>query len=328
MFFNMAKIMDDIKNKYCSKHFILKYNFLILFLVLSLINSWKIFPQTKSDSSKIKIPLSLMGKTIPAEIDPLKTEINYPILYGVGGVTLATGIAVHIYQKNAWWQQNGSRFRVINDWTYALWIDKLGHFFGTHLIAHGLSAGLEATNVDLERSAIYSSIGALAFELFIEIEDGFGPQWGFSPGDATADILGASYALGQYYFPVLKNIQPRVSYYPSKEFREGKHKGGLIVDDYSGQKYWFAFRMKELLPKKVAKFWPSFLMLSVGMGISNWNHYGGGNNDFYIAFDFDAETIPLYGKTWQFIKNTLNYIHFPMPGIRITPNTAAFVFVF
>ena len=126
----------------------------------------------------------------------------------------------------------------------------------------------------------------------------------------------------------MKHIQPRVSYYPSKEFREGKHQGNNVSDDYAGQKYWLGFRMKELLPKSIAEYWPSFLMLSVGMGLRDWDGVGGGKQDIYIALDLDAETLPLEGKGWQFIKNTLNYIHFPMPGIRITPNAAAFVIVY
>lgn len=274
-----------------------------------------------------KVPISLMDKQIPIQIDPLETKVDYSLLGWVGGITLGVGIGVHIYQANAWWQQQGSTFRVVNDWNYALWIDKMGHFFGTNIIAHGLSSGFEAANIDLERSAIYAAIGAFAFQTFVEIEDGFGPQWGFSPGDLGADFIGALYTLGQHYYPTLKHIQPRVSYYPSEQLRSGAHKGN-IIDDYAGQKYWLAFRMKELLPKSVSKYWPSFLMLSTGMGLRDWDGNGGGKRDLFIALDLDAEKLPLYGPIWQFIKNTLNYIHFPMPGIRITPNTAAFVIVY
>ncbi len=280
-----------------------------------------------SITSGLKVPINLMSQTIPTKIDPLETNVDYTMLAGIGGVTLGIGVAVHIYQANAWWQNQSSTFKIVNDWKYALWLDKMGHFFGAALIAHGLSAGFEAANVDLERSAIYGAIGALAFETFIEIEDGFGPQWGFSPGDLGADFLGALYTVGQYYYPTLKHIQPRVSYFPSEEYRNGEHKGN-IIDDYAGQKYWLGLRMKELLPNSISDYWPSFLMISVGMGLRNWDGFGGGKQDIYIALDLDAETLPLYGPFWQFVKNTLNFIHFPMPGIRITPDTAAFVFVY
>jgi len=274
-----------------------------------------------------RIPLKLLSQSIPAQANPLKTEVDYTLLVGMGGLTLGVGVAVHIYQANAWWQDQSTEFKFVNDWEYALWLDKMGHFFGASLISHGLSAGFEAANLDLEKSAIYGAIGAFAFETFIEIQDGFGPQWGFSTGDLGANFLGALYTVGQYYYPTLKHIQPRVSYFPSQEYRNGEHQGN-IIDDYAGQKYWLAFRMKELLPKSISEYWPSFLMLSVGMGLRDWDGFGGGKQDIFIALDFDAETLPLHGPVWQFVKNTLNYIHFPMPGIRITPDAAAFVFVY
>jgi hypothetical protein len=69
-------------------------------------------------------------------------------------------------------------------------------------------------------------------------------------------------------------------------------------------------------------------MLAIGMGVKNLDGSGGGQRDFYIALDFDAETIPLYGSFWQFIKNTLNFVHLPMPGIRITSGAAFFAFCY
>lgn len=305
--------------------------YLMHFLILFFLSPWIVFAQGIKSFGKLndfKVPVSLLPKMVnTVEMDPLKKEVDYTALGVIGGITLGIGTAVHIYQANAWWKESSSKFKIVNDWEYALWLDKAGHFYATTLIAHGLSSGLEKANLSLEKSAVYGAIGAFAFQTFVEIEDGYGLNWGFSPGDWGADFLGALYTVGQYYYPTLKHIQPRVSYFPSKDFRNGKH-DGTVSDDYKGQKVWMGFRMKELLPKSLADYWPSFLMISVGMGLRDWDGFGGGKRDIFIALDFDAETIPLYGETWQFIKNTLNYIHFPMPGIRISPDLAAFVFVY
>jgi hypothetical protein len=259
--------------------------------------------------------------------NPLSIKPNYPVLGAVGGVFLGSGIAVHIYQRNAWWKDQRRSFHFVDDTDYALGIDKIGHFYAGSLLAHAFSSGLEAGNIQSEQAAIYGSIASFAFELYVEIEDGYGPDWGFSPGDAIGDFAGAAFSLGQYYVPFLKNFQPRFSYIPSKKYRDGLHRGNMI-DDYEGQKYWMAFRMKNLLPQVLSQYWPSFLMLSAGMGVKELNGSGGGTREFYIAFDIDAEEIPLYGRGWQFVKNTLNYFHFPMPGIRITPDAAFFVLLF
>ena len=86
--------------------------------------------------------------------------------------------------------------------------------------------------------------------------------------------------------------------------------------------------MKELLPKSISEYWPSFLMISAGMGVKNLDGSGGGTREFYISLDLDPTAIPLHGKFWQFIKNSLDYIHFPMPGIRVSPDAAFFVFCY
>jgi len=259
--------------------------------------------------------------------DPLEKQVNYNVLAWVGGATLVTGIGIHIYQSNAWWQDQNNHFKFVNDPTYALGIDKVGHFYGTNLLAHLFSSGFEAANVQSEQSAIYGALAAFLFELYVEIEDGFGKNWGFSTGDLAADGIGAAYFVSQYYFPIMKNFQPRFSYIPTEDYISGKHKGNGI-DDYEGQKYWIGLRMKKLLPKSWAQYWPAFLMISAGMGVRDLDGKGGGQREYYIGLDLDAEEIPLHGNVWQFVKNTLNYFHFPMPGIRITPDTAFFVFLF
>jgi Predicted periplasmic lipoprotein (DUF2279) len=282
-------------------------------------------PENQQTES-LRVPLSLSLINVPAQVDPLKTKPNYGRLATMGGIYLAVGVGVHLYQNSSWWKGRRSSFRIENDWSYALNIDKLGHFYATQFLGHLFSSGLEAGDIESEPAAIYGAAAALAFELYVEIEDGFGIDYGFSPGDAGSDILGASYYLAQYYFPVLKNFQFRYSYYPSKKLRDGEHKG--VIDDYEGEKYWLSMRVKNLLPESLSKHWPSFLNISAGMGVENLNGIGGGQREFYIGLDLDAEALPLYGKGWEFVKNTLNYFHFPMPGIRITPNAAFFVFLF
>lgn len=261
-------------------------------------------------------------------IDPLRTRIDYKNLALVGTVTAVGVTAVQLHFANTWWNDQRTKFQFVNDWDYALNVDKIGHFYGTYILAHGFSAGLEAANFQSEDAAIYGAAAALAFQLFVEANDAFGPKWGFSPGDAGADVLGALYSVGLYYIPYLKNFQPRFSYYPSEEYLDGKKKDGNISDDYEGQKFWLSLRMKELLPKPAARYWPSFLMLSGGIGVSDLDGSGGGTREFYIALDLDAEKLPLYGRVWQFVKNTLNYFHLPMPGIRISPDAAFFVFLY
>lgn len=256
-----------------------------------------------------------------------ESKINPTILAVSGTAALAAGIGMHYYLQNASWRKPTSNFHFQKDHGFALGQDKIGHFYSTNLIGHAFSAALEAGEIDAEKSQLWGGIGAFAFQMFVEIEDGFDQNSGFNYSEALFDLAGAGFFASQYYFPFMKNIQPRISYLKSDKYKKGFHQGN-IINDYEGQKFWLGFRLKQMLPKKIAKFWPSFLMISAGTGVTNIDGLGGVKREFYLALDLDAEEIPLYGKFWQFIKNTLNYFHFPLPGIRISPNTAFFMFVF
>jgi hypothetical protein len=277
-----------------------------------------------------KLPLKLSLKEVPLNNDAFKNEIDYTMLAGMGAISLGVGVGVHIYQQNAWWKDQRVKFHTVNDFEYGLWIDKVGHLYATNLIAHLFSAGFEASNMDLERSAIYGSIAALAFEVYVEIEDGYARDWGFSWGDIGADVLGAAFPVAQYYYPFLKNFMFKFSYRPvaAGKTDPNTQQQNIIIDDYEGQKYWLSMRMKNLLPKAAANYWPAFLNIAVGFGVRDIHNYDRAQRELFIALDLDAEEIPLYGKGWQFIKNSLNFIHFPMPGVRITPDAAFFVFCF
>lgn len=260
------------------------------------------------------------------EIKFHEKEYDYTAIIGMSAIYLTTTISVYTYQRDAWWKDMRTNFHFMNDWDYALWIDKVGHFYDGILIQHGTSAAFEAANFDIEESMIYGTIGSFLFLTYVEIEDGFGGGWGFSPGDQIANTLGALFPLAQFYYPYLKNFLFRFSYYPDKLHTEGFIQGQqhIIFDDYEGQKFWLSFRMKEILPANFAKYWPPLLTLSLGTGVKNLDGHGDGRRDFYLALDLDFEEIPLHGRGWQFVKNTLNFLHFPMPGIRVNKDGTTF----
>jgi len=324
----------------CSINRIVILSFLIIILNINILAQYDSLRVNSKKIESINYLNQLTSTKQQILFNPLKKEINYPILSGVG---LSYGLIIYQindYYQNTWWKKNSDfiydgSFHVVNDWDYALWLDKLGHAYGTTVISHFFSSGLLAANVDQELAIWLGAIGGFGMQMYVEIQDGYAPlnsdgkpKWGFSPGDAITDFLGASYFVAKYYYPYINNFQLRVSYFPSEAFRNGLKPDNNISDDYDGQKMWVAFRMKNLLPNDISKFWPSFLMLSAGYGVTGIGDYAL-NKDlqkkFYLAFDFDASEIPLYGEFWEFIKNTLNYIHFPLPGIEISNNGISFL---
>ncbi|MBU2585523.1 MAG: YfiM family protein, partial [Bacteroidetes bacterium] len=222
-----------------------------------------------------------------------------------------------------WWRDQRRNFHFQNDWEYALWIDKLGHFWAGSGVQHLFSSALEWSNVERKKSILYGAILSSVYMLYIEFEDGFATDWGFSPGDATADVLGSFYPVLQEYVPFMQNINLKYSYYPSKYFQKGAKAGNnlkTVIDDYEGQSFYLSFRVNEFLPQNLERYWPDFLCLALGYNIRNWDGYGKADKNFYLTLDYDLEKIPLEGGFWDFLKKTLNHIHFPAPGIKYTNN--------
>ena len=77
--------------------------------------------------------------------------------------------------------------------------------------------------------------------------------------------------------------------------------------------------MHNLLPEPVKNYWPKFLNLAVGMGAKNvsYGETGIKKHKFAVALDWKMTELPLEGETWGVIKNLLDKIHFPAPGIKV-----------
>jgi hypothetical protein len=249
-------------------------------------------------------------------------SINYTKLAFVGVGTAGTMAVIHVYQKNAWWSGQRRSFHVVNDWEYALNIDKIGHFYGANLISNLFSSSLQWAGIESKKSLIYGALLGSIFGLYVEFEDGFATDWGFSPGDAGADLLGAWYPVAQEYFPILKNFNFKWSYIPTSQLKSGKKK--IFIDDHEGQTMWLSISVVNFLPEKIRKFYPVFLNLALGYGVRDLDGRGGGVREFYISLDYDLEKLPGDGWLWGLIKKNLNYIHLPAPAIRLTPKFAFF----
>lgn len=265
------------------------------------------------------------------EYDPKVTKINWTRASIIGSVLAATVVGLHIYQRNAWWKDQRGPFHVVEDPDYARNVDKAGHFFGGAFSSFVGIKSLQWSGIAEEPSVLIgSTLGAL-FELYIEFEDGFARDWGFSPGDAKGDVLGAAFCVAQYYIPYVKHVQPQFMYFPSKEMREGRHRGGAFIDDYDGQTYWMAIHAAEFMPDSWKKYWPEWLGIAIGMSVRNMkaaedlNNYSLIERNILVGLDYDwTKIIP--GDSWfmRTFKQALNFIHFPSPAIRISPNYVAY----
>lgn len=269
--------------------------------------------------------------TAQSDYNPNATNINWTRASIVGGALTATVVGLNIYQRNAWWSGQRQPFHVVEDDIYARNVDKAGHLFGGAFGSFVGTKSLQWSGIAEEPSVVCGSLMGILFELYVEFEDGFAKDWGFSPGDAKADVLGGLFPIAQYYIPPLQHFQLQFQYFPSKEMRNGEHPGGIFIDDYDGQTMWMAVHVAEFMPNTWKKYWPEWLGIAFGVSLRNQKLANDKNDprymerNFLLGFDFDWTKI-LPGNSWlmRTLKQALNFLHFPTPAIRFAPNYIAY----
>ncbi len=245
------------------------------------------------------------------------SRVNTGRLVLVGSVVGGTVVAVHVYQQRAWWQGPQAPFRFQNDWTYALNIDKFGHAYGSYLLSHLFSSTLGWVGFSDATSDFWGPIFGLGYQLYVEIEDGHHLDYGFSPGDAFSDIIGAAIPAAQSRFPVLQNMALKWSYYPSTKYINELNQGQtrVFIDDYQGQIYWISLDPHFLLSGKLAGAIPSWLGVSFGAAVRNLDGAGNGERMFYLALDYNLRRIETTSSFLHALFGAVDFIHLPAPGI-------------
>jgi len=264
--------------------------------------------------------------------DPHVSNVQWDRALIVGGALTMTVTAIHIYQQNAWWRDQRTSFHFVDDGDYALNVDKAGHFLGGAFGAFLGRKSLEWSGVSQEVSVLGGSAMGALFELYVEFEDGFARDWGFSRGDAYADLIGAVWPVAQYYVKPVASLQPKFTYFPSTKFLNGTHQGNAI-DDYEGQTYWLGVHLHGLLPQTLKSYWPSWLGLAFGVSIRNMptreelliDPRKSPVRSLILALDYDfTQILPMNSWWWRTLAEALNFVHFPSPAIRISPNYIAY----
>lgn len=241
----------------------------------------------------------------------------------VGAATVSTLAAINLYQANGWWKYNRRSFHFREDLSYGRSIDKLGHFYSAGLLTFVFSKSLQWANVSEPTALIWGASASALFQTYLEVQDGFS-AWGFDRVDFAVDIAGAFYPVAQHAVPFLRDFNFKFSYHPSDLLHEAVGTGYLgqqhiVFDDYEGQTLWLSISVNNLLPTFVEESWPDWLALAIGYGargVAESQPY----SIYLISFDYDLTKI-IPNDTW-FLKTlgeTLNFIHFPAPAVRISP---------
>lgn len=233
---------------------------------------------------------------------------------------LAVQQAASFYVQYQWWWKNDyHKFNVEPDGyfnNYALGVDKLGHFYTSYVYFHLLNETFRWAEFSDRTRIIASTAIPFVWAVSIEIGDGFS-SYGYSWEDLTANSLGIAYGLLQEKVPYMRNFKFKFSYFPSQYYIENNFKGWVLTDDYRSEFYWLSFDVHNLLPKPAKRYWPSFLNIAVGYGIdkNTGRNASPVNREFGISLDWNISSIKTKNKTGYFLKEMVDYIHYPAPGV-------------
>ncbi|MCU0416656.1 MAG: YfiM family protein [Cytophagaceae bacterium] len=260
-----------------------------------------------------------------------KRFIPVAVTAGVG-YTVAIG---GLYQL--WYKENGlSTFRFFNDDAQWMQVDKLGHFMTTYQISRYSSDILLWTGTKRKKAIYYGAGFALLFQTSIEVLDGFSPDYGFSWGDFTANVVGAAGLTTQYLLWNEARIIPKFSFHrtdlaPLNPELLGDGLSQELFKDYNGQTYWLAFNIEKLIQKDF--FIPSWLCLSLGYGAENMIRGRVSESEalgyspyrqYYLSLDIDLQAIPSKNKVVRTVLYSLNMIRIPLPTVEFSENGTRF----
>ena len=271
------------------------------------------------------------SQNIFGQSDSLK--VNKKRVFIVGSSLAGALGGSYLYVQNSWWSEKQEPFHFDDgaDLTYALNVDKVGHFMGGLGAADVFSSSMKWAGMQEEQALWYGAAFGSGLQLAIEMKDAYAPYWGFSKWDLALGSAGSLFPVAQYYNDDLKAINFKFSYYKQSDIyweldrKRGKEPNKYAwQDDYPNQTYWLSVDVNHFTETCC---WPDWLNLAIGFGLDDTQYLNenntkmGGNNEWYIALDYD---IPKMLKKWNSptgkkVKHWLNYIHLPAPTIRISP---------
>lgn len=246
------------------------------------------------------------------KIKPLTTAL-------VGGTYFGILTAMHVYQINTIWNDTRT-FRFVEDSDQDFYTDKGGHFWGAYFTSYCSTEALIGSGFSVDNAILYGGLMGFGYQMYVEIMDGFGKNWGFSMSDFIGDFAGFAYYLAQHYVPFLQNFTPKATYFPAPWYKEkSRLEASSFIDDYSSWTWWMSMDVYNLLPQNWKKNYPSWLNLAVGYAVRDLRYEDNmykGDKKFIIALDYNlARLIPNSTNFLNWLRQSFQYFKFPAPAI-------------
>lgn len=251
---------------------------------------------------------------------PLRQTSLRPVPTIIMGAALGGLVAgLHIYQAQTIWEETAA-FHIQEDGDIELGTDKGGHFTGAYFSSKLAADLFMQSGLSWNTAVLCGSLAGFGYQLYVEILDGYGKNWGFSPSDVVFNTLGAGFYFSRHYSPFLQNFTPKAEFYPAPWFGEKTRKyASSIIDDYSAWTWWLSVNVYGLLPESWQRWYPSWLNIAVGYAARNLD-WDDADRKIIIGLDYNLEKIlPEGGSFWNWLRQYVNMLKLPAPAVEFSP---------
>jgi hypothetical protein len=242
----------------------------------------------------------------------------------------------------AWWVGSPpDRFEWIQDgWfghrTYAGGADKLGHYWGNHLMTRGIAGILEEGGWHPRTSTYAGAALSLGTFYVVEMRDAF--STGFSKNDMISNVAGVATGVLFREFPVLDEMfDTRVEYFPTTSyFSKFKKKGFNFTEDYTGMKFLLAWHLSSVSALERSSLPFRYLDLVLGYHTRNYkprpdDRHTTRYQDRYLGVSLNLQRVideiwlgerhPQYGasasRTHRFVHFATEFLNAPFTSVQL-----------
>lgn len=262
----------------------------------------------------------------------------------VGGGTAAGYGGSFAVLSVAWYQDYPrSSFHFFDDSGEWQQVDKIGHAWTAYQTSRITTSFWRWAGVSHNNSILLGTGSSLFYMLSIEYLDGRSAEWGWSWGDAGADLFGASlFAVQDWGWKEQRlslKFSSSLKKYGEPDLQQraddlfGSTFQGRLLKDYNAQTYWLSANIKSFFPTAQL---PAWLNVSVGYGAEGM--FGGYENiardksgnltfdrrdikryrQWYLAPDVDLTKIKTNSKLLKTVFSAFNVLKFPAPALELS----------
>lgn len=260
----------------------------------------------------------------PVASDSMDLRIGNGPSYATSAIGFGVALtAVHFTRYVPLWDTYKTSFFTKQNSLYSSNYDKALHFYGGVVSADIIASGLRLQGYEREDAIVMGAAASSLFYLYIELEDAHINYLGFDGVDLAASVLGSGYPVLQHYVPFFNSFTPKFSYHSSGiNTTMAKQYSPQFLSDHEGQTYWLGVTVADLLPASYQESYPGWLGIAAGFSMRNLGQNT--RQEYYVTLDVDLRTIDTKSEFFNTIIRTLNYIHFPMPGIKFAQGKPQF----